>query len=117
MKREWSLDRGVTTQFLRSDSDNQFNSAPDFSVSRKQPGRRRKIFVIEQTNRLPSTNAAGKKIRRILIYDNHPDSLRLVLGRGANRRLSAPQRIGSWDFLIVTTLALAGLIGMFWPVL
>ena len=117
MKREWPFERRITTQFLRSASDDQFDSAPDFSVSRQQLGWRRKIFVIEQTNRLRSTNAAGKKIRRILIYDNHPDSLRLVLGRGANRRHSASQRIDSWDFLIVSLLALVGLIGMFWPVL
>ena len=117
MKREWPFERQITTQFLRSDSEDQFDSAPDFSVSRQQLGWRRKIFVIEQTDRLPSTDAAGKKIRRILIYDNHPDSLRLVLGRGANRRHSAPRGIGSWDFLIVSLLALVGLIGMFWPVL
>ena len=117
MKREWSLDRGITTRFLGSDFDDQFNSTPDFPVSRPQSGGRRKIFLIEQTDRLPLTNAAGNKIRRILIYDNHPDSLRLVLGQGANRRLSAPQRIGYWDFLIVSILALVGLIGMFWPVL
>jgi hypothetical protein len=116
MKREWSHDRGITARFLSSNPDNQFDSALDFSVMRQQPDLRRRIFVIEQTSRLPSTNATGKKIRRILIYDNHPDSLRLVFGRGPNRRLSSPQRVGSWDLLIVSILAIAGLIVMFWPV-
>jgi hypothetical protein len=35
----------------------------------------------------------GKTIRRILIFDNHPDSLRLVFGRRLNTDfdLGAPQ--------------------------
>jgi len=33
---------------------------------------------------MPSINAAGKTIRRILVFDNHPESLRLVFGRGLN---------------------------------
>jgi len=30
------------------------------------------------------TPVEGKTIRRIVIFDNHPDSLRLVLGSGVN---------------------------------
>jgi len=102
--------------FIRPGPDDQQSLARVFSRSAQQR-KRRKIFVIEQTSRLPSTNNAGKKIRRILIYDNHPDSLRLVSGRAANRSLSVPPRVGSWELLIVSSLAIAGLIGMFWPLL
>jgi hypothetical protein len=79
--------------------------------------RTRKIFVIKQSRRLPATNAAGKKIQRILIFDNHPDSLRLVFGRGATPwvDLSDRQHGSSWVLVLVCVLALIALIGMFWP--
>jgi hypothetical protein len=40
----------------------------------------KRIFAIV----LPSiaTQVRGKTIRRIVIFDNHPDSLRLILGSG-----------------------------------
>jgi hypothetical protein len=86
----------------------------------------RKIFVIRRVRRpfdsrlgqaLPATNAVAKKIRRILIFDNHPDSLRLVFGRGASPwvDLSDRQYGSSWIFVMVCVLALIALIGMFWP--
>jgi hypothetical protein len=90
-----------------------------FSATGQRPGRTRKIFVIKKTSRLPSTNAAGKKIRRLLIFDNHPDSLRLGFGRRGNADvdLSAPPRASSSELIIVSLLTLAALVGMFWPIL
>jgi hypothetical protein len=43
---------------------------------------RRRIFAA--VSRPIPTGVGGKTIRRILIFDNHPDSLRLVLKPGAN---------------------------------
>ena len=56
-------------------------------------------------------------MRRILIFDDHPDSLRLVFGGGANPHidLSAPQRVSSWELVLVSILIMVALIGMFWP--
>jgi hypothetical protein len=45
------------------------------------PGQKR-IFAIVSPP-IP-TSVDGKTIRRIVIFDNHPDSLRLVLDSGAN---------------------------------
>ena len=42
---------------------------------------RRRIFAIVAR---PKVDLGGKVIRRILIFDNHPDSLRLVLQSGVN---------------------------------
>jgi hypothetical protein len=40
---------------------------------------RKRIFAIVSAPR--SSGAAGKAVRRILIFDNHPDSLRLIFER------------------------------------
>jgi hypothetical protein len=84
----------------------------------EQPGlRARKIFVIKQASRLPATNTAGKQIRRILIFDDHPDSLRLVFGRRANPQvdLSVPPRTLPWELVLISMVTMGALIGMFWP--
>ena len=64
--------------------------------------------------------SGGKAIRRVLIFDNHPDSLRLLPGYFRNCDVdpaAAPDRrrlrhvvVG---FISITTLVL----GMFWPLL
>jgi hypothetical protein len=106
--------------FVRPNAGNQFDAALDFSATRQQRGQRRKISVIKQIIRVPSTNGKGKKIRRILIFDNHPDSLRLVSGRRPYHPsvdFPRPQRIGFWELVIASVLMIAGLVGMFWPLL
>ena len=67
---------------------------------------------------MPQANAAGKKTRRILIFDDHPDSLRLVFGRRPNPHvyLSAP-RVISWELILASIVTIGALIGMFWPIL
>jgi hypothetical protein len=77
----------------------------------------KKIFVIRQTSRLPAKDAAGNKIRSILIFDDHPDSLRLVFGRRTHSHgdLSVPQRTSSWDLIVVLMLTMVALIAMVWP--
>src|ERR1700730_1194490 len=74
--------------------------------------RTRKIFVIKQTSRLPATNAAGKKIRRLLIFDTHPDAIQLVFGSRANRHvdLSVPQRVRCSELVLVSILIMSALI-------
>jgi hypothetical protein len=98
--------------------DNRSANLFEFPSASGLPGVRAKnIFVIKQEIHLPQTNAAGNKIRRILIFDNHPASLRLVFGRRANPHihLSAPERVISWELIFVSILIMGALIGMFWP--
>jgi hypothetical protein len=106
----------LPASFVGRITEGQLNLARTSSVDR-QHRRARKIFIIKKTSRLPSTNAAGKKIRRILIFDNHPDSLRLVFGERANPyvNLSLPQRVSSWELVFVSILTMSALFGMFWP--
>ena len=107
----------LPASFARPGAEDHLNLGRAFSVTGKRRGQTRKIFVIKKISRLPSTNAAGKKIRRILIFDNHPDSLRLVFGRRANPHihLSAPERVISWELILVSILIMGALIGTFWP--
>ena len=83
-----------------------------------QPGLRpRKIFVIKQASRLESTSGTHKNVRRILIFDDHPDSLRLVFEQRANSQidLSIPSGASSWELILVSMLTMGAMIGMFWP--
>jgi hypothetical protein len=104
--------------FVRPSADEQLNLGP-LSAIGQQRGRTKKIFIIKQTSRIPSINAAGRKIRRILIFDNHPESLRLVFGRRPHAfiDLSGPQCVSSWQLIIVSIVTIGALVGMFWPLL
>jgi hypothetical protein len=120
MKREWPDYRGMAlpAQFVRPSAEDQLNFEPSAWTGQQSP-RTKTIFVIKNTSRLSSTNAAGKKIRRILIFDNHPDSLRLVFGRRPlpDVDLIQSKRVSSWELILVSIVTLAGLVGMFWPLL
>jgi hypothetical protein len=85
--------------------------------STEPPGvRTRRIFVIKQSIR-PATNPAGKAIQRILICDDHPDSLRLVLGHRARSRVqpAPPASARWWDPILGGMLVLGALLLIFLP--
>jgi hypothetical protein len=56
---------------------------------------------------------SGKTIRHIVIFDNHPDSLRLLL----NSDLIPGRRNEFFDAVLTIVLVLAAGLGMFWPLL
>jgi len=112
--------------FVRPIPNHQPNLARPLPVSRQLGIRAKKIFVIKEPSRpfdsrsgqpLPATNAARKKIQHILIFDDHPDSLRLVFGRRVNPQahLSAPPPASSWKLILVSMLTVGALVAMFWP--
>jgi hypothetical protein len=128
MKRKSFQRRQVSfpAPLVRPIANHQPNLARPFPVSR-QPGiRAKKIFVIKESRRplssrldqaLPATNAARKRIQHILIFDDHPDSLRLVFGRRVNPQahLSAPPPASSWELILVSIVTVGALVAMFWP--
>jgi hypothetical protein len=60
-----------------------------------------------------SVTVRGKTIRHIVIFDNHPDSLRLLLSSDL-----IPQRRNEFFYAVLTIgLALAAVLGMLWPLL
>ena len=89
---------------------------------------RRKIFAIVMPS--ISVRLGRKPIRRILIFDNHPDSLRLIserrlnvdvdlaMGRGGpSSGLPAPPHTSSWHVFLGLALVLALILGMIWPLI
>jgi hypothetical protein len=109
----------LSRQFARRPSDSHNLRLPrDLPLGRWASGGARKIFVVKRTSHLPATNAAaGKTLRRILIFDNHPDSLRLVFGRCAasHASLSDPQGTTSWGVAFLWILVVGLMMAMFWP--
>jgi hypothetical protein len=68
---------------------------------------------------LPATNTQGKTIQRILIFDDHPDSLRLVFGRRTSPQggWTTPPNAKWWELPLGWILILGVLIITFLPLL
>ena len=76
----------------------------------------KKIFAIVAPP-IPA-DVGGKTIRCILIFDNHPDSLRLVSGyRGEDSHFHVfdSLRTISWGVALLWILAVGLMMAMFWP--
>jgi len=73
--------------------------------------------MLKQVRQSPATNSGGKKIQRILIFDDHPDSLRRVFAAGANPRvdLARTSRTKRWEIGFLCLLLMGLCIAMFWP--
>ena len=65
----------------------------------------------------PPVSSGGKTIRRILIFDNHPETLRLLYRQrpSPDVDLVAARRAGPAHLMFGLLLMLALSIGMFWP--
>jgi hypothetical protein len=65
---------------------------------------------------LSPAGAAHKKIHRILIFDDHPESLRLIFARPVNCRAyrSVPEIAGSRNLILSGIAILTALIATFW---
>ena len=69
----------------------------------------KKIFAVLSR----SVTVRGKTIRHVLIFDDHPASLRLLLGSDP-----APRRRNEFLYVVLAiVLVLATGLGMFWPLL
>jgi hypothetical protein len=89
------------------------------SISAKAARGRRKIFVVEQVMERGNASASRANVRRILIFDNHPESLRLVF-HGRRGGLADDENPASAKWLEVvgaSFLMVAAILGMFWPLL
>jgi hypothetical protein len=78
---------------------------------------RKRIFAI--VSRPIPTGVEGKTIRRIVIFDNHPDSLRLVSESGVHLDSDdAPSRRARRTSIICGSIVIAMLVeAMLWPLL
>ena len=72
----------ATSRFVIEHSP-QWVQVPDLRSVRDAAGSSQKRIFAIVSRSIPS-DVKGKTIRRILLFDNHPDSLRLILKPGAN---------------------------------
>jgi hypothetical protein len=57
----------------------------------------RRIFIIRQASRLSANDTQSKTVRHILVFDDHPDTLRLILGDSADESVDdAPDESAGW---------------------
>jgi hypothetical protein len=100
-------------------ADRRRNLAGFFSANKQLARGRRKVFVIKQVRHPASTASDSGKTQRVLIFDNHPDSLRLVFALQARGQteLARSEVMSLWQFLLVATLTFGLVFGMFWPLI
>jgi hypothetical protein len=121
MKRRSSHHRVRTfnPRLLKPSTQGGFPNSFGFLSRGRQLGTRaKKIFIIRQATQLPSTNSAkGKNARHILIFDDHPESLRLVFG-GTTPKLDLSQpRASLWHLILLSILVVGLLAALLWPLL
>jgi hypothetical protein len=108
----------LSRQFVEPPSDSHnLRLSRDHLLDKQAAVRARRIFVVKQTRRLPPTQlTAGKRVQLILVFDNHPDSLRLVFNHPApsHVHLFNPQRTPS-PVVALLWILVVGLMAMFLP--
>jgi hypothetical protein len=102
-------------QFARGHTENP-NLKPQSSV-RKPPSLHRKIFVMKQTRLLTANNGEVKPVEDILMFDDHPNSLRIIFGPPANSRSDDATRDGGSlrEFILPGIAILVALTAIFLP--
>jgi hypothetical protein len=79
--------------------------------------RTRRIFVIKRAGRLQATGTKSTVIQRVLIFDDHPDSLRLVFGSygSSQNDETAQQRPRWWEPVLGWMLMICALLVLVLP--
>jgi hypothetical protein len=97
--------------------DRSPNSFRFLSLDRKLGTGRRRFFIIKQAMQLPPTDSAGSRtVQHVLIFDDHPESLRLVFGSATPETdLSRPPRASLWSLILLSILVMGLLTAIFWP--
>jgi hypothetical protein len=108
----------ATSRFVIEHSP-QWVQIPDLGSVRDAAGSSQKRIFAIVSRPIPS-DVKGKAIRRILLFDSHPDSLRLVLKPGANLDSDdeAKFRRERRTSIICGSILIAMLVAaMLWPLL
>src|SRR3954466_12631639 len=94
--------------------------SPEPKLARNQPRRRhpRKLFIVKEITAFPNTNVTAARVQRILIFDDHPKSLRMVSMRHLSADLvRSSLRPKHHDVVFALFLMLLLGAAMFWPLL
>jgi hypothetical protein len=95
--------------------DRSANSFRVHSLGRPGIGAKR-FFIIKQAIQLPPTNSAeSRTVQHVLIFDDHPESLRLVFGGAtAEIDLSRPRSVSSRHLVLLSILIMGLLSAILW---
>jgi hypothetical protein len=76
----------------------------------------KRFFIIKQAVQLPPTSSAGSRtVQHVLIFDDHPESLRLVFGGAAAQvDLSRPPGASLWYLVLLSIVIISSLIAILW---
>jgi len=76
----------------------------------------KRFFIIKQAMQLPSTNSAGTRtVQYVLIFDDHPESLRLVFGSATREiDLSQTPSISSRHLVLLSILLMSLVTAILW---
>ena len=76
----------------------------------------KRFFIIKQAVQLPPTSSAGSRtVQHVLIFDDHPESLRLVFGGAtAEIDLSRPRSVSSRHLVLLSILIMGLLSAILW---
>jgi hypothetical protein len=76
----------------------------------------KRFFIIQQAMQLPSTNSTETRtVQHVLIFDDHPESLRLVFGSATPEiDLSRPPGISSRHLVLLSILIMGLLSAILW---
>jgi hypothetical protein len=110
--------RTFNAPFLKPPAEDRSSNSFRVLSPDRQPGRRTKrIFIIRQTVQVPSTNSAeGRKVQHVLIFDDHPESLRLVFASTpVEFDLSPPHRASPWPLILLSILIIGSMTAILWP--
>src|SRR4029077_5574977 len=113
-------DRTFNTPLLRLPTENRSANSFRFLSLGRQPGTgTKRFFIIKQAIQLPPTNSTeSRTVQHVLIFDDHPESLRLVLGIATPEiDLSRPPRASLWSLILLSILLMALLTAISSPLL
>jgi hypothetical protein len=91
--------------------DRSANPFRFLSLGRRLGTGTKRFFIIKQAVQLPPTSSAGSRtVQHVLIFDDHPESLRLVFG-SATPEIDLPRPPGvSSRHLVLLSMLLVGLL-------
>jgi hypothetical protein len=105
-------DRTFNTPLLRLPAKNRSASSFRLLSLGRQPGiGTKRFFIIKQAVQLAATNfAESRTVQHVLIFDDHPESLRLVFG-GAAAQVDLSRTTGGRSrHLVLLSILIMGLL-------
>jgi hypothetical protein len=119
MKKRSSHHRARTfnAPLLRLPTEDPSTNSFRFHSLGRQPGiGTKRFFIIRQAVQLPRTNSTETRtVQHVLIFDDHPESLRLVFGSVTPEiDLSRPPRASSRHLVLLSILIMGLLSAILW---